>query len=93
MYSTHPDLTDPSRTAAIRILQARLSDVLDFEAQMKQAYWNVNGPNLFQRRQVFDSLHGALEGYVDLLAERITALGGAPDGRVTADAAPMKLQD
>jgi starvation-inducible DNA-binding protein len=93
VYSTRLDIPDHTRKAAIRILQARLSDALDLEAQMKQAHWNVRGPNFFQLHQLFDGLHDTMEGYVDLLAERITALGGVADGRVQTTAATTSLYE
>jgi len=93
VYSTRLDIPDHARKAAIEILQARLSDALDLEAQMKQAHWNVRGPNFFQLHQLFDSLHDTVEGYVDLLAERITTLGGVADGRVQTTAAATKLYE
>jgi len=91
VHSTRLDIPSPVREAAIRILQARLSDALDLEAQMKQAHWNVRGPAFFQLHQLFDSLHDTAEGYVDLLAERITTLGGVADGRVQTTAAATSL--
>jgi starvation-inducible DNA-binding protein len=91
MHATRLDIPGPVREAAIAILQACLSDALDLEAQMKQAHWNVRGPAFFQLHQLFDSLHDAAEGYVDLLAERITTLGGVADGRVQTTAAATKL--
>ena len=93
MYSTRLDIPDHSRKAAIQILQARLSDALDLEAQMKQAHWNVRGLNFFQLHQLFDALHDTVEGFVDLLAERITTLGGVADGRVQTTAAATNLYE
>ena len=82
MYSTRLDIPEHLRKAAIDILQARLSDALDLEAQTKQAHWNVRGLNFFQLHQLFDAVHGEVEEFVDTIAERITALGGIADGRV-----------
>jgi starvation-inducible DNA-binding protein len=93
MHSTRLDIPSPVRAGSIRILQARLSDALDLEAQMKQAHWNVRGPAFFQLHKLFDSLHDAAEGYVDLLAERITTLGGVADGRVQTTAAATSLAE
>lgn len=93
MYSTRLDIPDHVRKAAIGILQARLSDALDLEAQMKQAHWNVRGPNFLQLHQLFDTIHDVVEGYVDLLAERIAALGGVADGRVQTTASTTSLYE
>jgi starvation-inducible DNA-binding protein len=90
-YTSRLDIPDHTRKAAIRLLQSRLSDTLDLEAQIKQAHWNVRGLNFFQLHQLFDAIHDEVEGFVDVLAERITALGGVADGRVqtTADATSL----
>ncbi|HWA01028.1 MAG TPA: DNA starvation/stationary phase protection protein Dps [Caulobacterales bacterium] len=82
MYETRLDLSETVRNASIALLQARLSDAIDLEAQMKQAHWNVKGKDFFQLHELFDKIHGDVEEFVDLIAERITTLGGVADGRV-----------
>jgi len=82
MYQSHLDIPTHVRKAAIALLQARLSDSIDLEAQMKQAHWNVKGKDFFQLHLLFDKIHGEVEEFVDIVAERITALGGIADGRV-----------
>jgi starvation-inducible DNA-binding protein len=93
MYSSRLDLSDHIRKGAIALLQARLSDALDLEAQMKQAHWNVRGLNFFQLHQLFDGVHDEVEDFVDLIAERITALGGVADGRVQTTAKASSLYE
>lgn len=93
MYTSRLDIPDHARKASIRILQARLSDSLDLEAQMKQAHWNVRGLNFYQLHQLFDEVHGVVEEFVDTLAERITALGGVADGRVQTTAKSTTLYE
>jgi starvation-inducible DNA-binding protein len=91
MYTSRLDIPDHIRKASVHLLQSRLSDALDLEAQMKQAHWTVRGLNFLQLHQLFDAVHDTVEGFVDILAERITALGGVADGRVqtTADATSL----
>jgi len=63
----------------IALLQARLSDALDLEAQIKQAHWNVKGRDFFQLTSCSTrSTRG--RGLRRHDAERITALGGVADG-------------
>jgi starvation-inducible DNA-binding protein len=81
-YTSRLDIPDHIRKASIALLQARLSDSLDLEAQMKQAHWNVKGRDFIQLHELFDKVHGIVEDYVDTIAERITALGGVADGRI-----------
>lgn len=93
MYQSHLDLSAHVRKGAIALLQARLSDSIDLEAQMKQAHWNVKGRDFFQLHQLFDQLHDGVEEFVDLIAERITALGGVADGRVQTTARASGLYE
>lgn len=93
MYQSHLDLSAHVRKGAIALLQARLSDSIDLEAQMKQAHWNVKGRDFFQLHQLFDQLHDGVEEFVDLIAERITALGGIADGRVQTTARASGLYE
>ncbi|WP_198350982.1 DNA starvation/stationary phase protection protein Dps [Flavisphingomonas formosensis] len=79
------------RRQAVTLLQAALSDALDLDAQTKQAHWNVRGPQFLQLHELFDKLHDEVEGFVDLLAERITTLGHTADGRVQTTAALSTL--
>lgn len=90
-YSSRIDLSEHVRKQACSLLQARLSDALDLEAQAKQAHWNVKGPHFLQLHQLFDAVHDEIEQFVDLLAERITTLGHVADGRVTTTAAATTL--
>ena len=48
--------------------------------QVKQAHWNVKGINFYQLHELFDAIASELERYIDLFAERITALGGVALG-------------
>src|SRR5262249_9170815 len=81
-YETRIDLAHQIRKESAALLQARLSDALDLEAQTKQAHWNVKGRNFLQLHELFDKIHGEVEEFVDLIAERITALGHVADGRI-----------
>jgi len=81
-YVTKMDLPPLVRGQVARLLQQRLNDAIDLDAQLKHAHWNVKGPQFFQLHQLLDSVHDAIEEAVDLIAERITALGGTADGRL-----------
>ena len=86
MFATRLDLSVQIRSESIKLLQARLSDALDLEAQAKQAHWNVRGKTFFQLHELFDKIHSDVEEFVDTIAERITTLGGVADGRVQTTA-------
>lgn len=93
LFSSSLDLAQHIRKEAIQLLQARLSDCLDLEAQLKQAHWNVKGRDFFQLHELFDKIHGEIEELSDTLAERITALGGVADGKVQTTAARSSLYE
>lgn len=85
------DVPEHIRKQSVALLQARLSDALDLEARTRQAHWNVKGPHFLQLHELFDKIYDEVEGFIDLLAERVTALGHVADGRVATTAAPTTL--
>ena len=87
-YPTRIDLAVEVRQKIVTILNQTLATSLDLKTQAKQAHWNVKGLDFYQLHELFDTLAGELEGYVDMIAERITALGGTAMGtaRMAAEA-------
>src|SRR5690242_14980730 len=75
-FTTSVNLSESTRHKSIDILNARLADTIDLKTQTKQAHWNVKGPEFFQLHELFDSIAEHLDEHIDLIAERITALGG-----------------
>jgi starvation-inducible DNA-binding protein len=82
MIQIRIDIAEDVRRASVTLLQARLAMAIDLEARLKHAHWNVKGRNFFQLHQLFDQIHANIEGFVDTIAERITALQGFADGRL-----------
>jgi starvation-inducible DNA-binding protein len=76
MYPTKNDLSEAQRTKVVELLNARLADAIDLQTQMKQAHWNVKGPNFIALHELFDKINEDVEDYVDLIAERAVQLGG-----------------
>ena len=87
LYSTRIDLPEDTRVKVIEILNQTLAATLDLKTQTKQAHWNVKGMNFYQLHELFDEIASELEEYVDMVAERITALGGTALGtaRIAAE--------
>lgn len=92
MHTTRNDLPQKTRARIEKLLNARLAEALDLAAQVKQAHWNVKGPNFIALHELFDKLHDAVVGHVDTLAERITALGGTARGTVQTVARASTLK-
>lgn len=80
MHATKIDIPMNTRKAAIELLQARLADSIDLITQAKQAHWNVKGPNFIALHDLFEKIAEESREYADLMAERITALGGIAEG-------------
>src|SRR4051794_34409547 len=73
IFETRIDLKN--RAQLIAILNARMADTLDVQTQSKFAHWNVKGNDFYQLHLLFDSIAEHVEEWVDMLAERTTALG------------------
>lgn len=82
LYKTGNDLPRQARVQVIELLNARLADAVDLHMQMKQAHWNVKGPNFIGLHELFDKIHAATGDYVDMIAERAVQLGGVAEGTV-----------
>ncbi len=70
-----------------------LADLFDLYSQTKQAHWNVRGRLFFTLHKLFDELAGSVEEHLDPLAERITALGGIPEGTLRQASARSSLPE
>ena len=93
VFSTRIDLPPASRESAIALLNQHLADTFDLGSQIKQAHWNVKGPNFIALHELFDDLAESVEEYVDLIAERATALGGYALGTARMAAAASRLPE
>jgi starvation-inducible DNA-binding protein len=88
---TRIDIKSKLRESMTALLNQQLADTLDLYTQVKQAHWNVKGPNFIALHELFDKLAEDLEGPVDDIAERVTALGGVARGtaRIAAQASRL----
>lgn len=84
MPTTRIDLPDNTRKAMVALLNARLADALALRLSMKQAHWNVKGPNFIALHEMFDQMHARMAAFVDEIAERAVTLGGVVDGTASA---------
>jgi len=86
-YPTRNDLSADIREQVVAILNHSLAATLDLKTQTKQAHWNVKGKDFYQLHELFDAMASEIEEYVDMVAERVTALGGTALGtaRLAAD--------
>ncbi|MCL4249808.1 MAG: DNA starvation/stationary phase protection protein Dps [Anaerolineae bacterium] len=92
-FTTRNDLPQRVRTTIVALLNQQLADVFDLYSQTKQAHWNVKGMQFMQLHELFDSLAGTVLGYVDMIAERATALGGYAQGTARMAAQHSTLEE
>jgi len=93
LYKTKNDIPRENRLQLSALLNQRLASAVDLQLQMKQAHWNVKGPNFIALHELFDQVDEAVEGYVDQIAERIVQLGGIAEGTVRVAAARSQLDE
>lgn len=91
MNPTKNDIPAEKRAAAIGLLNNRLAELIDLQLQAKQAHWNVKGPTFIALHELFDSVAEVTTEFVDLVAERIVALGGTAEGTIAAISERSKL--
>lgn len=91
MHKSRIELSEKVRRKVTTLLSARLADAIDLSLQLKQAHWNVKGPNFIALHELFDAIHAVVEPKVDELAERMTALGAVAEGTVQAVARRSSL--
>jgi starvation-inducible DNA-binding protein len=93
MYETLNDLPPQARVEINGLLNQRLADAIDLQSQLKQAHWNVKGPNFIGLHKLFDEIYEAVADYVDMLAERVVQLGGVAEGTIRVAAARSRLDE
>ncbi len=92
-FTTSIDIEQGPRGQLIEALNQHLADTADLYSQNKQAHWNVKGKDFFQLHILFDQLAEEIEPFIDMLAERVTALGGYATGTVRMAAASSRLPE
>ncbi|MFA9479761.1 DNA starvation/stationary phase protection protein Dps [Phycisphaerales bacterium AB-hyl4] len=92
-FKTRIDLPAEQREKLIALLNQHLADTFDLYGHAKQAHWNVKGPQFHQLHELFDDLAEQLQEYVDLIAERATAMGGTALGTVRMAAGASRLAE
>ena len=92
-FKTSVDIPPPDRAKVLAILNQHLADSFDLMSQVKQAHWNVKGSDFWQLHKLFDEVAARVSEWVDLLAERITALGGYANGTARMAATATTLPE
>lgn len=93
LYETKNALLEKTRTKLNALMNRRLASAVDLQSQVKQAHWNVKGPNFIGLHKLFDEIAGSIGEYVDLIAERIVQLGGIAEGTSRVSALRSQLNE
>lgn len=92
-FSNHVSLPEDTKAKLIETLNTALATTNDLHSQVKQAHWNIKGPQFFARHELFDNVAVKLRDYADAIAERATTLGGYANGTVRLSASSSKLPE
>jgi starvation-inducible DNA-binding protein len=81
------------RAYVITLLQQTLACTVDLRSQVKQATWNVKGTDVFPLQALFTIIATEIDGYTDLVAARLAALGGIVRGTARMAVAQSTLPE
>jgi starvation-inducible DNA-binding protein len=93
MKPTRNNIPAAAREQLVPLLNARLADATDLKSQVKQAHWNVKGPQFISLHELFDAIAGRLDAQIDEIAERAVQLGGTAAGTIRQAAAASTLPE
>ncbi len=79
-HKTRNTLDEQTRQASVELLNARLADGIDLALAAKQAHWNLRGPHFLAIHELLDTFRAELDAGNDLIAERVSQLGGVALG-------------
>lgn len=80
LHPTRIDLPPEIRADVITLLNQTLAYTMDLRSHVKHACWNVKGKDFLPLQALLTTIAAALDGYADVVAERIAALGGGVMG-------------
>jgi starvation-inducible DNA-binding protein len=82
-----------TRLDVITRLNQTLACTVDLRSQVRQACWNIKGKDFSLLHPLFVTMLSELGTYTDMVAERITVLGGTVMGTVRMAAMRSKLPE
>ncbi|CAL9627238.1 DNA protection during starvation protein [Streptomyces sp. enrichment culture] len=77
---TVPGMNARDSQRIIELLQMRLHSLNDLHLTLKHIHWNVVGPHFIAVHEMIDPQVDQVRSMTDDLAERISTLGGEPNG-------------
>lgn len=92
LHETQNGTKSNAKKVSEEVLNARLADGIDLALAVKQAHWNLKGPQFIGIHLMLDGFRTELDDYNDKVAERITQLGGTARGTATSVASASQLK-
>ena len=86
-------LDEGVRKQSIQNLNQVLADTIQLASMYKKHHWQVSGHTFYQLHLLFDKHYEEQTELVDLLAERISLLGGVTNGMPAAVARITKIEN
>jgi starvation-inducible DNA-binding protein len=80
LHTTRISIPEKERIELIAILNSTLASTTDLYIQLKQAHWNIKGMEFIGVHELLDGIAEEIEEQVDIVAERVTTLGGTALG-------------
>lgn len=77
-------ITEANRQGVANELAKILADEYVLYTKTKNAHWNIEGPDFYDKHKFFESQFGELDGIIDSVAERIRTLGHYVDAMLKA---------
>jgi starvation-inducible DNA-binding protein len=93
LHLTRMDIPPEIRRYVIQLLNQTLACTVTLRSHVKQAGWNVRGPDFATLQALFVTMASELDAYADLMAERIAVLGGGARGSVHTAAIQSKVPE
>ncbi len=78
------------RASSIETLNARLADGIDLALAVKQAHWNLKGPQFIGIHEMLDGFRTEIDDLNDKVAERAVQLGATALGTASVVAAASR---
>ncbi|MDI9887846.1 DNA starvation/stationary phase protection protein [Streptomyces sp. HNM0645] len=91
MSAVKSPLPEDARKITGEALQGALVDLIDLGLVAKQVHWNVVGPRFRSVHLQLDEVVATARQHSDVVAERASAIGVAPDGRASTVASASAL--
>ncbi|MGE0009818.1 MAG: DNA starvation/stationary phase protection protein Dps [Candidatus Babeliales bacterium] len=93
MHATKNSLPENQRVELCAILNKTLASTTDLYVQCKQAHWNIKGMSFIGLHLLLDKIAEEVEEQVDVVAERVTSLGGTALGTIQETVKNTQLRE